>query len=44
MLIEDFNINLLNFESNESLADFLDTLYSHGFLLCTSGPTRLIPH
>ena len=40
----DFNINLLNYESNESVADFLDTMCTHGFLPCISGPTRLTPH
>ena len=37
----DFNMNLLNYESNESVADFLDTMCTHGFLPCISGPTRL---
>ena len=41
MLMGDFNTNLLNYESNESVADFLDTMYTHGFL---SGPTRLTLH
>ena len=41
MLMGDFNMNLLNYESNESVADFLDTMCTHGFLPCTSGPTRL---
>ena len=44
MLIVDFNINLLNYESNESVANFLDTMCIHGFLPCISGPTRLTPH
>ena len=44
MLMGDFNINLLNYESNESVADFLDTMCAHGFLPCISGPTRLTPH
>ena len=41
--MEDFNINLLNYESNESVADFLDRMCTHGFLPCLSGPTRLTP-
>ena len=40
----DFNINLLNYESNESVADFLHTMCAHGFLPCISGPTHLTPH
>ena len=44
MLMGDFNINLLNCEFNESVADFLDTMCAHGFLPCISGPTRLTPH
>ena len=40
----DFNINLLNYESNESVADFLDTMCTHGFLPCISRPTRLTLH
>ena len=42
--MRDFNINLLNYESNESVADFLDTMCTHGFLPCISGPTSLTPH
>ena len=44
MLMGDFNINLLNYESNESVGDFLDTMCTHGFLPCISGPTHLTPH
>ena len=44
MLMGDFNINLLNYESNESVANFLDTNCTHGFLPYISGPTRLTPH
>ena len=40
----DFNINLLNYESNESVVDFLDAMCTHGFLPSISGPTRLTPH
>ena len=38
--MEDFNINLLNYESNESVANFLDTMCTHGFLPRLSRPTR----
>ena len=41
--MEDFNRNLLNFESNESVADFLHRMCTHCFLPCISGPTRLRP-
>ena len=44
MLMGGFNINLLNYESNESVADFLDTMCAYGFLPCISGPTHLTPH
>ena len=44
MLMGDFNINLVNYESNESVEDFLGTMCAHGFLLCISEPTRLTPH
>ena len=44
MLMGDFNINLLNYESNESVAYFLDTMCTHGFLPRISGPNRLTPH
>ena len=27
MLMGDFNINLLNYESHESVADFIDNMY-----------------
>ena len=40
----DFNINLLNYESNESVAYFLDTMCTHGFLPRISRPNRLTPH
>ena len=36
----DFNINLLNYESNKSVANFLDTVCTHGFLPPLSRPTR----
>ena len=40
----DFNMNLLNYKSNDSVADFLDTMCTHNFLPCISGPTYLAPH
>ena len=43
LLMRGFNINLLNYESNESVADFIDTMCIHGFLPCISGPSRLTP-
>ena len=43
MLMGGFNINLLNQESKESVANFLDTMCTHGFLPCISGPTHLTP-
>ena len=42
--MRDFNINLLDYESNVSVADFLDAMCTHVFLPCISGPTRLTPH
>ena len=42
--MRDFNINLLNYESNESGVDFLDTICTHGFLPYISGPTSLTLH
>ena len=44
MLMGDFKINLLNYESNESVADFLDTICTQGFLPCINGSTRLTLH
>ena len=37
----DFNINLLHYESNDSVADFIDAMCTHGFLPCISGPSYL---
>ena len=44
MIMGDFNINLVNYESNDSVEDFLGTMCTHGFLLSISRPTRLTPH
>ena len=42
--MRDFNIHLLNYESNESVAGFLDTMCTHYFLPCISTPTFLAPY
>ena len=44
ILMGDFIINPLNYDSNESVVDFLDTMCNHGFLPCISGPTHLTHH
>ena len=44
MLMGDFNKNLLNYESNESVANFLDTMCTHCFLPYLSRPTHLTHH
>ena len=40
----DLNMNLFNYESNESVADLLDRMCIQGFLACTCKPTRLTHH
>ena len=35
--------DLLKYESNESVVDFLDTMGSHGFLPCITRPSFLTP-
>ena len=40
----DLNINLFNYESNESVADLLDRMCIQGFLAFTCKPTRLTHH
>ena len=37
----DFNINFLNYESNDSVAHFIDAMCTHGFLPCISGSSHL---
>ena len=44
MLMGDLNINLFNYESNESVADLLDRMCIQGFLAFTCKPTRLTHH
>ena len=43
-LLGDFNINLLNIESNEETNQFLDILYSSCFIPLISQPTRITSH
>ena len=40
-LLGDFNINLLNQSSHQATSDFLDILYSGGFIPLISRPTRI---
>ena len=37
----DYNINLLNIDNHLPTAEFLETMYSHGFYLLINKPTRI---
>ena len=37
----DYNINLLNYESHDQTATFIDMLYSYVFVPLTNRPTRV---
>ena len=41
VIMGDMNIDLLRFGSHNKTADYLDNLFSHGFLLLIMKPTRL---
>ena len=43
-LLGDYNINLLNYDSHELTADFVNSLYSYGFVPLINRPTRITPH
>ena len=43
VLLGDFNLNLLEFESDSSVSEFVDTLTSHLILPAISLPTRVTP-
>ena len=40
-LLGDFNINLLNIDSHSHSSDFLDLMYSYGFMPLINKPTRV---
>ena len=42
-LMEDFNINPLNYESNQETADFLNNMHSKSLLTYIALPTRITP-
>ena len=39
----DFNINLLNCNTDKDTSDYIDTLYSHSFYPTINSPTRITP-
>ena len=40
-LMDDYNIDLLNIESHGPTSDYNDTMYSNGFILLITRPTRV---
>jgi len=40
----DFNINLLNYDSDNSVSEYMDMVSSFSFLPYITAPTRLTPH
>ena len=43
-LLGDYDINLLNYDSHELTAGFVNSLYSYGFVPLINRPTRITPH
>ena len=43
-LLGDYNINLLNYDSHELTADFINSLYSYGYVPLINRPTRITHH
>ena len=43
ILMGDFNINLLNCNTDKDISDYIDTLYSHSFCPTINSPTRITP-
>ena len=43
-LLGDYNINLLNYDSHELTAGFINSLYSYGFVPLINRPTRITSH
>ena len=43
-LLSDYSINLLNSDSHELTAGFINSLYSYGFVPLINRPTRTTPH
>ena len=41
ILIGDFNINLLNYNSDSDISSFIDTMYSSSFYPTINSPTRI---
>ena len=41
ILIGDFNINLLNYNSDNDASSFIDTMYSSSFYPTINSPTRI---
>ena len=37
----DCNVNLLNYETHELIANFVDTIYSYAFIPLINRPTRV---
>ena len=44
ILMDDFNIDLLNHGMHGDSSDFLDTMYASLLLLYISAPSRVTPH
>ena len=43
-LLDDFNINLLNYNDHQPTSDFLDPFASNSFILYILHPTRITSH
>ena len=39
----DFNMNLLNCDTDKDTSDYIDTLFSHSFYPTINSPTRITP-
>ena len=39
--MEDYNINILNYDTHSTTVEFVDMLYSHAFLPLMNPPTRI---
>ena len=44
IIMGDFNINLLDYDANNSVSDFIDMMSSFSFLPYITAPTRITPH
>jgi len=43
-IMGDFNLNLLEHNSNSKISDYINTFYSHYFVPCIDRPTRITPN